>query len=172
MANRRAAAAAAALSASFTALPYVEFDTAAMPNLAAYGVAAPTMVLIVSALRHRDRIPLAVLALIGVFSVHTTGGVVVVLFVAAWWLFDGLWHPVRGRLSDFAALLVIGIPTVLVLTPQFIGILRQAEIIVGHAFVTHEGKKKALFDAVFQHTRHLNDFRVQYALIALARSAG
>ena len=167
-----AAAAAAALSASFTALPYVEFDTAAMPNLAAYGVAAPTMVLIVSALRHLDRIPLAVLALIGVFSVHTTGGVVVVLFVAAWWLFDGLWHPVRGRLSDFAALLVIGIPTVLVLTPQFIGILRQAEIIVGHAFVTHEGKKKALFDAVFQHTRHLNDFRVQYALIALAAVGG
>ncbi len=167
-----AAAAAAALSASFTALPYVEFDTAAMPNLAAYGLAAPTMVLIVSALRHRDRIPLALLALIGVFSVHTTGGVVVVVFVAAWWLFDALWHPVRGRLSDFGTLLIIAIPTVLVLAPQFVGILRQAEIIVGHAFVTHQGKKKALFDAVFQHTRHLNDFRVQYALIALAAIGG
>ena len=79
-----AAATAAALSGSFTALPYVEFDTASMPNLAAYGVAVPTMVLVVSALRHRDRIPLAVLALLGVFSVHITGGVVVVLFVAAW----------------------------------------------------------------------------------------
>ncbi|HEX7428038.1 MAG TPA: DUF6541 family protein, partial [Mycobacterium sp.] len=60
-----AAATAAALSASFTAIPYVEFDTASMPNLAAYGVAVPTMVLVVSALRHRDRIPLAVLALLG-----------------------------------------------------------------------------------------------------------
>ena len=76
-----AAATAAALSASFTALPYIEFDTASMPNLAAYGVAVPTMVLVVSALRHRDRIPLAVLALLGVFSVHITGGVVAVLFV-------------------------------------------------------------------------------------------
>ena len=37
-----AAATAAALSASFTAIPYVEFDTASMPNLAAYGVAVPT----------------------------------------------------------------------------------------------------------------------------------
>ena len=92
-----AAATAAALSASFTAIPYVEFDTASMPNLAAYGMAVPTMVLVVSALRHRDRIPLAVLALLGVFSVHITGGVVVVLFVAAWWLFDALWRPVRGR---------------------------------------------------------------------------
>ena len=94
-----AAATAAALSASFTAIPYVEFDTASMPNLAAYGVAVPTMVLIVSALRHRDRIPLAVLALLGVFSVHITGGVVVVLFVAAWWLFDALWRPVREPAS-------------------------------------------------------------------------
>ena len=71
-----AAATAAAMSASFTAIPYVEFDTASMPNLAAFGLAVPTMVLVVSALRHRDRIPLAVLALLGVFSVHLTGGVV------------------------------------------------------------------------------------------------
>ena len=44
-----AAATAAALSASFTAVPYVEFDTASMPNMAAYGVAVPTVVLIMSA---------------------------------------------------------------------------------------------------------------------------
>jgi D-galactosaminyltransferase len=162
------AAAAAALSGSFTALPYIEFDTASMPNLAAYGVAVPTMVLVVSALRHRDRIPLAVLALLGVFSVHITGGVVTVLFVAAWWLFDALWHPVRGRVADFVNLLLIAVPTVALLLPQFLGVLRQAEIIVGHAFVTHEGKKRGLIDAVVQHTRHLNDFPIQWVLIILA----
>ena len=163
-----AAATAAALSASFTALPYVEFDTASMPNLAAFGVAVPTMVLVVSALRHRDRIPLAVLALLGVFSVHITGGVVVVLFVAAWWLVDALWHPVRGRIADFVNLLLIAIPTVALLLPQFVGVWQQAEIIVGHAFVTHQGKKRGLFDAVVQHTRHLNDFPIQWVLIILA----
>ena len=162
------AAAAAALSASFTAVPYVEFDTASMPNLAAYGLAVPTMLLIVSALRHRDRIPLAVLALLGVFSVHITGGVVTAVFVVAWWLCDGLWRPVRGRLADFVSLLAVGAPTLVLLLPQFVGVLQQAEIIVGHAFVTHEGKKKALFDAVVQHTRHLNDYPIQNALIALA----
>jgi len=167
-----AAAAAAALSGSFTALPYIEFDTASMPNLAAYGVAVPTMVLVVSALRHRDRIPLAVLALLGVFSVHITGGVVTVLFVAAWWLFDALWHPVRGRVADFVNLLLIAIPTVALLLPQFLGVLRQAEIIVGHAFVTHEGKKRGLIDAVVQHTRHLNDFPIQWVLIILAAVGG
>jgi hypothetical protein len=163
-----AAATAAALSASFTAIPYVEFDTASMPNLAAYGVAVPTMALVVSALRHRDRIPLAVLALLGVFSVHITGGVVVVLFVAAWWLVDALWHPVRGRLADLVDLLLIAIPTVALLLPQFLGVWQQAEIIAGHAFVTHEGKKRGLIDAVVQHTRHLNDFPVQWVLIILA----
>jgi hypothetical protein len=162
------AAAAAALSASFTAVPYVEFDTASMPNLAAYGLAVPTMLLIVSTLRHRDRIPLAVLALLGVFSVHITGGVVTVLFVAAWWLGEGLWRPVRGRLPDFISLMAVAGPSVLLLLPQFIGVLQQAEIIEGHEFDTHEGKKKALFDAIVQHTRHLNDYPIQNAIIALA----
>jgi D-galactosaminyltransferase len=163
-----AAATAAALSASFTALPYIEFDTASMPNLTAYGMAVPTMVLVVSALRHRDRIPLAVLALLGVFSVHITGGVVTVLFVAAWWLFEALWRPIRGRVADFVNLLLIAAPTVALLLPQFLGVLQQAEIIVGHAFVTHEGKKRGLIDAVVQHTRHLNDFPIQWVLIILA----
>lgn len=163
-----AAATAAALSASFTAVPYVEFDTASMPNLAAYGIAVPAAALTASALRHRDRIPLAVLALVGVFSVHITGGVVAVLLVAAWWLFEALCRPVRGRLPDLAALLLVAAPTVLLLLPQFLGVLQQAEIIAGHEFVTHEGKKRGLIDAVLQHTRHLNDYPVQWLLIALA----
>ena len=163
-----AAATAAALSASFTAIPYVEFDTASMPNLAAYGLAVPTMVLVVSTVRHRDRISLAVLALLGVFSVHITGGVVTVLFAVAWWLVDALWHPVRSRLSDFVTLAVIAVPTVCLLLPQFVGVLQQAEIIVGHAFVTHEGKKRGLVDALVQHTRHLNDFPIQWVLVVLA----
>ena len=167
-----AAAAAAALSASFTAVPYVEFDTASMPNLVAYGVAVPAFVLIASTVRHRDRIPIAIIALIGVFSVHITGGVVAVVFVAAWWLCDALWHPVRGRLRDLVALAAVAVTTLVLLLPQFVGVLQQAEIIVGHAFVTNEGKKKALFDAIVQHTRHLNDYPIQNILIALAGIGG
>jgi len=163
-----AAAAAAALSASFTAVPYVEFDTASMPNMAAFGIAVPAFVLITTSLAHRERIPLAVLALIGVFAVHITGGIVVVTFVIAWWLLDALRHPVLGRARDLVTLLSIAVPTLAVLLPQFLGVLQQAEIITGHAFVTHEGKKSALFDAIVQHTRHLNDFPVQNILIVLA----
>lgn len=163
-----AAATAAAMSASFTAIPYVEFDTASMPNLAAFGMAVPTALLVISAVRHCDRIPLAVLALLGVFSVHLTGGVITVMFVTAWWLMEALWRPVRGRVADFVALLLMATPTVALMLPQFVGVLQQAEIIEGHAFITHEGKKRGLIDAMVQHTRHLNDFPIQWTLIVLA----
>jgi hypothetical protein len=139
-----------------------------MPNLAAYGIAVPAMVLTVSSLAHRDRIPLAVIAVVGVFSVHTTGGIVTVLFVAAWWVLHGLWRPVRGRWRDLAALSAVAAPALLLLLPQFVGVLEQAKIIAGHAFVTGEGKKRALIDALVQHTRHLNDFDIQWALVVAA----
>ncbi|HEU4360158.1 MAG TPA: DUF6541 family protein [Mycobacterium sp.] len=163
-----AAAAAAALSASFTALPYVEFGTGAMPNLAGYGIAVPAFVLVTSVPAHRDRIAIAVLALVGVFSVHLTGGVVTILLVAAWWLGAGLRHPVRGRGADLTALAAVAVPAALLLTPQLLSVSKQADIIAGHSFLTHEGRRSGLRDALLLHTRHLNDFPIQYALIGLA----
>jgi D-galactosaminyltransferase len=167
-----AAATAAALSASFTAVPYVEFGVAAMPNLAAYGVAVPAFVLIASTLRHRDRIPAAVLAWVGVMSVHITGGVIVLLFLVAWWVLDVVWHPVRGRLVDFAVLACVAVLSGLILLPQFISVQGQEDIIAGHSFLTHLSKKRGVFDMVFQHSRHLNDFPVQYGLIAVTAIGG
>ncbi|SNV94726.1 DUF6541 family protein [Mycolicibacter terrae] len=164
------AATAAALSASFTALPYVEFGTAAMPNLVAYGLVVPTFTLITSVRTLRDRIPVAVLALVGVFSVHLTGGVVTVLLVAAWWLCprDGaLWNPLRSKRRDTLALAAVLVPTALLLLPQLLSVRKQAEIIAGHSFLTHEGRKSGLRDALLLHTRHLNDFPIQYTLVGL-----
>ena len=163
-----AAATAAALSASFTAVPYVEFGVAAMPNLAAYGVAVPTFVLITTTLRHRDRIPAAVLAWVGVMSVHITGGVIVVLFLVAWWLMDAcgvrcaagwptltLWPRCGGRRADPVA----------AVHQRPAGRKTSSP---GTPFPTYLSKKRGIFDAVFQHSRHLNDFPVQYGLIAVA----
>jgi hypothetical protein len=163
-----AAATSAALSASFTSVPYVEFGVAAMPNLAAYGVAIPTFVLVTSTCQHRDRIPTAVLALVGVLSVHLTGGFVVILFLLAWWLFDARRHPVRGRTADLLTLALVAVPTALILAPQFIGVAHQADIIAGHAFPSFKTVKQGVIDALFLHTRHLNDFPIQYGLVALS----
>ncbi|HXO46044.1 MAG TPA: DUF6541 family protein, partial [Mycobacterium sp.] len=161
------AATAAALSASFTSVPYVEFGTAAMPNLAAYGVAIPTFVLVISTLRHRDRIPLAVLALVGVFSVHLSGGFIVILFAGAWWLLEACWHPVRGRIADLLTLAMAAVPAGVILAPQFIGVAKQAGIIAGHAFPSFKSAKQGVIDALLLHTRHLNDFPTQYTLVVL-----
>ena len=163
-----AAATAAALSASFTSVPYVEFGTAAMPNLAAYGVAIPTFLLVISTLRHRDRIPLAVLALVGVFSVHLSGGFIVILFAGAWWLLEACWHPVRGRTADVLTLAASGVPAGLILAPQFFGVAQQAGIIAGHAFPSFKTVKQGVIDALLLHTRHLNDFPTQYGLVVLS----
>ena len=163
-----ATATAAALSASFTSVPYVEFGVAAMPNLAAYGVAIPTFALIASTPRHRDRIPVAVLALEGVFSVHLTGGFIVILFLLGWWLLDALWHPVRGRLADALTLTAVALPTGLILAPQFLGVLKQADIIAGHAFPSFKTVRQGVIDALLLHTRHLNDFPIQYGLVVLS----
>jgi D-galactosaminyltransferase len=163
-----AAATSAAMSASFTSVPYVEFGVAAMPNLAAYGVAIPTFVLITSTCKHRDRVPAAVLALVGILSVHLTGGFVVILFLLAWWIFDARRHPARGRRADLLTLAVVAVPTALILAPQFIGVAHQADIIAGHAFPSFKSVKQGVIDALLLHTRHLNDFPTQYGLIVLS----
>jgi hypothetical protein len=163
-----AAATSAAMSASFTSVPYVEFGVAAMPNLAAYGVAIPTFVLITSTCKHRDRIPAAVLALVGILSVHLTGGFIVILFLMAWWLFDAWRHPVRGRLADILILALVAVPTALILAPQFTGVLHQADIIAGHAFPSFKSVKQGVIDALLLHTRHLNDFPTPYGLFMLS----
>jgi hypothetical protein len=146
----------------------VEFGVAAMPNLAAYGVAIPTFILIASTLRHRDRIPAAVLALVGVLSLHLTGGFIVILFLLVWWLFDAVWRPVRGRITDALTLAAVLVPTLLILAPQFLGVLRQADIIAGHAFPSFKSVKQGIIDALLLHTRHLNDFPTQYGLVVLS----
>src|SRR6202000_51622 len=99
--------------------------------------------LVISTLRPRDRIPVAVLALVGIFSVHLTGGCVVILFALAWWLMDACWHPVRGRLADLLTLAMVAAPTVLILAPQFIGVAKQAGIIAGHAFPASKPSSRA-----------------------------
>jgi D-galactosaminyltransferase len=71
------------------------------------------------------------------------------------------------RLADLSILAVVAVPTALILAPQFIGVLHQADIIAGHAFPSFKSVKQGVIDALLLHTRHLNDFPTQYGLDAL-----
>ena len=59
-------------------------------------------------------------------------------------------------------LAAVAAPAALVLAPQFIGVLKQADIIAGHAFPSFKSAKQGVIDALLLHTRHLNDFPTQY----------
>ena len=62
----------------------------------------------------------------------------------------------------------MAVPTGADLAPQFIGVLKQADIIAGHAFPSFKSAKQGVIDALLMHTRHLNDFPTQYGLVVLA----
>ncbi|KRQ20206.1 MULTISPECIES: DUF6541 family protein [Mycobacteroides] len=169
------AATAAALSASFTALPYVEFYVAAVPNLVSFALGGPAVIAVTSVVADRSRIPVAVLAFVGIASVHTSGAIVAVVFVAAWWLlaplsrYRGKERKPRRRVGNgFLPLAIAGVVSLVLLYPQLRTLLQLSEIIAGHQFTTPWGKKRALLDALTQHTRHLADYPVQSALLWLA----
>ncbi|MGV0661838.1 DUF6541 family protein [Mycobacteroides chelonae] len=169
------AATAAALSASFTALPYVEFYVAAVPNLVSFALVGPAVIAVTSVVADRSRIPVAVLAFVGIASVHTSGAIVAVVFVAAWWLlaplsrYRGKERKPRRRVGNgFLPLAIAGVVSLVLLYPQLRTLLQLSEIIAGHQFTTPWGKKRALLDALTQHTRHLADYPVQSALLWLA----
>ncbi len=169
------AATAAALSASFTALPYVEFYVSAIPNLVSFALVGPAMITITSVVADRTRIPVAILAFVGIASVHTSGAIVAVIFLAAWWLLAPLSRrPGTDRKSlhrlgnGFVPLAIAGAGSLILLYPQLRTLLQLSEIIAGHKFATPWGKKRALLDALTQHTRHLADYPVQTALLWLA----
>ncbi|ORB51147.1 hypothetical protein BST43_20980 [Mycobacteroides saopaulense] len=170
-----AAATAAALSASFSALPYVEFHVSAIPNLVSFALVGSAVIAITGVVADRSRIPVAILAFVGVASVHTSGAIVVVVFVAAWWVLAPL-SRYRGKEpksahrmgNGFVPLAIAGVGSLVLLYPQLRTLVQLSEIIAGHQFATPWGKKRALLDALTQHTRHLADYPVQSALLWLA----
>ncbi|MBB4853799.1 hypothetical protein HNP40_001179 [Mycobacteroides chelonae] len=169
------AATAAALSASFSALPYVEFHVSAIPNLVSFALVGSAVIAITGVVADRSRIPVAILAFVGVASVHTSGAIVVVVFVAAWWMLAPL-SRYRGKESKplhrwgngLVPLAIAGVGSLVLLYPQLRTLVQLSEIIAGHQFATPWGKKRALLDALTQHTRHLADYPVQSALLWLA----
>jgi len=82
--------------------------------------------------------------------------------------------PICGfPIAAFGILIVIkpsgvAVPTAVILAPQFIGVAHQADIIAGHAFPSFKTVKQGVIDALFLHTRHLNDFPIQYGLVVLS----
>ena len=155
----RAAAAAAVLRRRSPRSPTSSSTPPRCPTWPAYGIAAPTFVLITSTLRHRDRIPRggagADRRVLGAHHRRNRRRAV----PGGWWLLEALWHPVRGRLRRRGDAAAVAVPTGV---DSVAAVPRRAPAGRHHrrACVPDLPEQEAggLFDAVFQHSRHLNDF--------------
>ena len=121
------AALAAAVTAVFPSLPYVELAFTAVPNAVGVSLAPVTAVLVISAVGDRRRVLAAVLAIAGTAATHPSGLVVMAVIVGSWWLLQALWKPVRGRGGDVATLAAIGAGALVLISPVIIGTLKISE---------------------------------------------
>ena len=121
------AGAAGALSALFPSLPYVEVQLTSVPNAVGVSLAPVAAVLVMSVVSDRSRVLPAALAVAGVTATHPSGLIVVGVLVGLWWLCEGLWRPVAGRLRDLAALAVTAALTLILIAPVVLGTIRVAD---------------------------------------------
>jgi hypothetical protein len=121
------AALAAAVTAVFPSLPYVELAFTAVPNAVGVSLAPVTAVLVISAVGDRRRILAAVLAVAGTAATHPSGLVVMAVIVGLWWVLQALWTPVRSRVGDVASLAAIGVGALVLISPVIIGTIKIAD---------------------------------------------
>ncbi|GAC67581.1 DUF6541 family protein [Gordonia soli] len=118
---------AAAMSALFSSLPYVEIQLTSVPNAVGVSLAPIAAVLTIGAVRDARRIVPAAVALAGVTATHPSGLVFAAVLVGLWWLFEALWRPARTRLVDFASLVTIGVGALVLSLPVILGTIRIAD---------------------------------------------
>lgn len=118
---------AAAVSALFPSLPYVEVQLTSVPNAVGVSLAPVAAVLVLSVVRDRSRVAPAALAVAGVTATHPSGLILVGVIVGLWWLCEGLWRPATSRLADLATLAVTAVLTMILIFPVVIGTIRVAD---------------------------------------------
>lgn len=167
-ASATAAAVAAMATPLFPGLPFVEIMVAATPSAAANGLAGVVAAVTVAALAERRLLPLAALSLVGVGGVHPSAMVTTGVFVLFWWLFEGLWRPVRTRLRDLAVLAGVALAGGLTLLPQVLIVSGDADDIASFEFEIGLGRAETWGKAVTLQVRHVQDWGIRWVLLSLA----
>ena len=113
---------AAAVSALFPSLPYVEIATTSVPNAVGVSIAPIAAVLTIGATRDRRRIAAAALAISGVTATHPSGLVLFAVIVGLWWLLEA-----GSRLRALGALVITGVGALVLIAPVIYGTTKIAE---------------------------------------------
>jgi hypothetical protein len=164
------AGAAAAASALFPSLPYVEVQLTSVPNAVGVSMAPIAAILVISAVRDRRRVLAAAAAMAGVTATHPSGLILAGVIVVLWLLLESLWHPAYGRLRDLATLAVAGLLTVVGIAPVVYGTIKVADTNELPFFDFREegvGVLSGLAQAAFNGTIPLEKHYPIWALIVL-----
>lgn len=167
-ATATSAAVAAMATPLFPGLPFAEVMVAATPSAVANGLAGLVAAVVVAALADRRLVPAAALGLVGIGGVHPSAMVTAGVFVLFWWLFEGLWRPVRGRLRDFFVLAGIALAGVLTLLPQVLTVSEEADDISAFEFQIDADRAAVWGKAVALQVRHVQDWGVRWVVLSLA----
>lgn len=162
------AAVAAMATPLFPGLPFVEVMVAATPSAVANGLAGLGAATVVAAVADRRLIPAAALGLVGIGGVHPSGMVSVAVIVLFWWLFEGLWSPVRGRVRDFLVLAGVGLAGAVALVPQLLSVSEEADGIASFEFQIDADRAAMWGKAAALQVRHVQDWGVRWVLLSLA----
>ena len=170
--SRSAVATSAAVAAMatplFPGLPFVEVMVAATPSGVANGLAGLVAAVVVASLADRRLVPAAALGLVGIGGIHPSAMVTAAVFVLFWWLFEGLWRPVKGRVRDFFVLAGIGLAGVVTLLPQVLTVSEDADDISAFEFEINADRAAVWGKAVALQVRHVQDWGVRWVLLSLA----
>lgn len=170
--SRSAVATSAAVAAMatplFPGLPFVEVMVAATPSGVANGLAGLVAAVVVASLADRRLVPAAALGLVGIGGIHPSAMVTAAVFVLFWWLFEGLWRPVKGRVRDFFVLAGIGLAGVVTLLPQVLAVSEDADDISAFEFEINADRAAVWGKAVALQVRHVQDWGVRWVLLSLA----
>lgn len=164
------AASAAAISALFPSLPYVEIELTSVPNAVGVSMAPVAAILVIAAVRDRRRVVPAALAVSGVTATHPSGLILTGVIIGVWWLTEGLWRPAYGRLRDVGTLVVTGALTLLLIAPVIYGTIKVSDTNTLPFFDFREetiGVMQGLARAAFNGTVPLDDHFPIWILVAL-----
>ncbi|MEO6880697.1 MAG: DUF6541 family protein [Mycobacteriaceae bacterium] len=159
------AAAAGALSGLAVAYPHIELSVGVLPEVVALAMVGPLVAALASGVEHPARRPAAVLAVIGVTSVHPIGLVLTAIILGLWWLFS----PQVTRRS--VGLLAMAVPVALalvVLAPQLRALLSYGGTVTTLRNNYADRPLRVLGDAVIQQTKTVDVVAPPWVLLALA----
>ncbi|WIM68129.1 hypothetical protein QP027_01645 [Corynebacterium breve] len=147
----------------------------AWPYMVAVGITGMVIAQFVGVVHHHAAAISAMLGLLGVVQLHPAAITIVAIPVALYWLLYLLFAPVQNRIKDFLWLALPAVAGIAAYAPQLLAGSAQTEEVQSFTGDESESLSAAWNTTLTMHTRHVDDFFLDYdptVLLALAAVGG